>query len=203
VERPRPYGRAEVVAAILDAARDLIAKRGPSRVSLREIADAANVNNGLVFQYVGTKDQLVAEVFRRSSHSVETALAQARSLDAAIDVLVRDPADADIRLLVWAALEAKDPERLFGTSSGLTALAPIVREHASRSGRDSSDADVRVAIAIASMVATAFRVMGPVARIAGGLSGDEAGRFDDVVVRLIRSIIELDHVEVAPADGTA
>jgi AcrR family transcriptional regulator len=183
-----------VVAAVLAAARDLIAERGPSRVSLREIAEAANVNAGLVFQYVGTKEALVAEVFRRSSSSVETRLAQVTSLDEAIDVLVRDPVDSDIRLLVWAALEADEPERLFGISSGLTALAPIVREHARRAGREVTDADVRLATALAAMVATASRVLGPVARISGGIAAGEAVRFDDAIVRLIRSIIELEHL---------
>ena len=41
----RPRGRAEVVAALLDAARTLIAERGPD-VALRDIAERANVNFG-------------------------------------------------------------------------------------------------------------------------------------------------------------
>ena len=119
-------------------------------------------------------------------------------------MLVRDPVDSDIRLLVWAALESGDPERLFGVSSGLTALAPMIRAHAERAGREVADVDVRVATALAAMVATAFRVLGPVARIAGGVGPDEADRFDDATVELIRRIVALTPGEpVRAGDGEA
>jgi AcrR family transcriptional regulator len=52
----RPYGREEVRRALLDAAQRLIAERGPGNVTLREIAEAAGVNFGLVYQYLGTRE---------------------------------------------------------------------------------------------------------------------------------------------------
>ncbi len=61
-----PVGREEVVEALLRAARELIAERGPSGVSLREISKHAGVNHGLVYMYIGTKDQLITEVFRQA-----------------------------------------------------------------------------------------------------------------------------------------
>ena len=61
----RPRGRAEVVEAVLDAARTLIAEQGPG-VTLRDIAEHTGVNFGLIYQYVGTKDQLVREVYARA-----------------------------------------------------------------------------------------------------------------------------------------
>ena len=44
----KPQGRDEVVAAVLDAAETLFAMRGPSRVGLRDIAEAANVIVALI-----------------------------------------------------------------------------------------------------------------------------------------------------------
>ena len=51
--------RARVIGRLVAAARPLFASRGPSAVSLREVAAAAGVNYGLIYQYVGTKDDLL------------------------------------------------------------------------------------------------------------------------------------------------
>lgn len=60
--REIPTGREEVVAAILEAATDLFAERGPAATSIRDIATRSNVNHGLVFRHFGTKDKLVGTV---------------------------------------------------------------------------------------------------------------------------------------------
>lgn len=50
---------------ILDAAEELFAAKGFYGASLREIADLANVNSGLMNYYFGTKDELFRQVVRR------------------------------------------------------------------------------------------------------------------------------------------
>jgi AcrR family transcriptional regulator len=71
-----PVGPDEVRLAVLDAAADLFARRGVDAVSLRDVAVAAGVNLALIRRYVGTRDELVAEVFDhvsgRLAASVET-----------------------------------------------------------------------------------------------------------------------------------
>jgi len=57
-----PTGREEVAAAILEAATDLFAERGPAATSIRDIAARSKVNHGLVFRHFGTKDRLVGAV---------------------------------------------------------------------------------------------------------------------------------------------
>jgi AcrR family transcriptional regulator len=61
---PRPYGRAEVVAAVIEAATGLFADRGPAAVSLREVAQGANVNLGLIHRHIGSKTDLLRAVLR-------------------------------------------------------------------------------------------------------------------------------------------
>src|ERR1700745_3146220 len=56
--RKIPTGREEVAAAILEAATDLFAERGPAATSIRDIAARSKVNHGLVFRHFGTKEQL-------------------------------------------------------------------------------------------------------------------------------------------------
>jgi len=61
----RPFGRDEVVAALLDAANRLFAAAGPADVSLRAIARAAGVNHRLVHRHFGTRDALVDRLLER------------------------------------------------------------------------------------------------------------------------------------------
>src|SRR5215472_11468796 len=94
--RKMPTGREEVAAAILDAATDLFAERGPAATSIRDIAARSKVNHGLVFRYVGTKDQLVGAVLDHLG-ATTTALIQAdpsapeaeRALDRHLRVMAR------------------------------------------------------------------------------------------------------------------
>src|ERR1700761_9750515 len=60
--RETPTGREEVAAAILAAAPELFAQRGPAATSIRDIAAQSKVNHGLVFRHFGTKENLVGAV---------------------------------------------------------------------------------------------------------------------------------------------
>lgn len=59
-----PHGRDEVRRALLDAARSLLARKGTA-FTLREAADLAGVNLGLVHHYIGNKADLVDAVVQR------------------------------------------------------------------------------------------------------------------------------------------
>ena len=62
-EEGAPAGPAEVRRALLDAAAAVFVERGVHRVSLRDIAAAANVHPALIGRYIGTRDDLVLAVF--------------------------------------------------------------------------------------------------------------------------------------------
>jgi AcrR family transcriptional regulator len=83
-----PVGRDEVVAAILEAAADLFAERGPAATSIRDIAARSKVNHGLVFRHLGSKEKVVGAVLNHLGQYL-TALvdsgAPAEELDAALD----------------------------------------------------------------------------------------------------------------------
>lgn len=50
------------MAAVIDAAADLFASKGPAATSIREVAARSGVNHGLVYRHFGTKESLVAAV---------------------------------------------------------------------------------------------------------------------------------------------
>jgi AcrR family transcriptional regulator len=76
-----PVGRDEVIAAVLTHAADLFAERGPAATSIRDIAVRSGVNHGLVFRYLGTKEQLVAAVLNHLADEMALLLESGASAD--------------------------------------------------------------------------------------------------------------------------
>jgi TetR/AcrR family transcriptional regulator, repressor for neighboring sulfatase len=174
----RPKGRAEVVSALLDAARTLIAERGPD-VALRDIAERANVNFGLIYQYVGTKEQLVREVNRRAALDAAERLRAAAHLDEALAMLMTFGDGTTARLVAWAALGGTQSQDLFRDSPALDVLARLMVNDAAESGRDVSLEDARVLAALAMAVALGWRLFGSTALTAAGLDGTHPERYDE------------------------
>jgi AcrR family transcriptional regulator len=54
----RPFGKDNVVSAVIDAASELFASHGYSGVSIRDIAKKADVNHGLIYRHFGSKENL-------------------------------------------------------------------------------------------------------------------------------------------------
>ncbi|MGW5311198.1 helix-turn-helix domain-containing protein [Nocardia thailandica] len=69
-----PVGRDAVAAAVLTAATELYAERGPAATSIRDVAERAGVNHGLVFRHFGAKDALVAAVLNHLADESASAL---------------------------------------------------------------------------------------------------------------------------------
>lgn len=86
--RVRPSGRVAVMDAVLDAATELIADRGPRAVTVRAIAERAGVNHALVHRYFGSKDDLIGAVIVREVGNFRT-----------LSVVDGDPSVVFLRLL--------------------------------------------------------------------------------------------------------
>lgn len=92
-QQRRPYRKKDVVREdILRAAEELFATRSPSSVSLREIAEHGGFQHSLITRHFGTKDELLAEVIRRTLDSYIEAV---RDCD--------DPVDGYLRALEHVA----------------------------------------------------------------------------------------------------
>ncbi|WP_291081422.1 TetR/AcrR family transcriptional regulator [Dietzia sp. UBA5065] len=104
--RPRPTGRDEVRSAVLREARRLLSERGP-RVPLRDIADAAGVNLGLIHRHVGRKDALLTTVMQEAVRYGATRLENLDDAGEAVrGMLLGATAHPEIsRLLAWLALD--------------------------------------------------------------------------------------------------
>ncbi|MGW5436996.1 TetR/AcrR family transcriptional regulator [Nocardia asteroides] len=156
-EISNPTGRDAVRAAVIRHAADLFAERGPTATSVRDIADRAGVNHGLVFRHFGAKENLVAAVLDH--------LGELHGPDA--DLAGLTPADPAIRLhlqvLVRCLLDGYPVGELQQRFPIMTALV----ERARAAGADDRAAALAAADAAALLVG--WELLGPFLRAATGL----------------------------------
>lgn len=114
--RPSRVGSSGPQHAILLAAADLFARKGPAKVSLREVAAEADVTYGLIHRFYGTRENLLVAVMELLVSYGGERLAGEQDAYAAID----NSFGADIdsgqfgRMLMWAVFEGISPDRLLG-----------------------------------------------------------------------------------------
>lgn len=70
-KRPRDAEKTKTV--IIEATRRLFAERDIASVSIRDIATAAGVSHGLVQQYFGTREEMIAGIIKREIDTVMSA----------------------------------------------------------------------------------------------------------------------------------
>jgi AcrR family transcriptional regulator len=165
-EPARRPGRDGAVEALVRAARELFAERGPATVSLRDVARRAGVNHGLIHHYIGSRDDLMRLVFVTSSEAARDEVAGSADIGDALGRLRQLGSGTDdyARLLAWALLEGHDPADFHGRSP---ALAEIMRA----TGDDSRE--TRVLLAVHMVQALGWKLFGPYIQQAVDLGDDD------------------------------
>jgi TetR/AcrR family transcriptional regulator, repressor for neighboring sulfatase len=176
--RSNPSGRAEVAAAILEAATDLFAERGPAATSIRDIADRAKVNHGLVFRHFGTKDQLIGAVLNNLG-ATGTALRRRGASEAEL----QRAGDRHLRVLARALLDGYPVGQLQTQFPG---MAELLERAQPRHGDDRS---ARLAVANAAALQFGWRLFEPFLRASTGL--------DDLSNDELRAAVRAEVVRVA------
>ncbi len=112
-----PRGKEAVKAALIDAAAELFASKGPAAVGVREIAQLAGVNHGLVHRHFGSKEALLLAVMNHLSSQVAQAIGPRKPDERLADLLAPVFVQAretqqHWRILAMALLEGRKPEEI-------------------------------------------------------------------------------------------
>jgi TetR/AcrR family transcriptional regulator, repressor for neighboring sulfatase len=153
-----PTGREEVAAAILEAATDLFAERGPAATSIRDIAARSRVNHGLVFRHFGTKEQLVGAVLDQLGKNLTDLLQSG----ATPDVLDR-ALDRQMRVMARTLLDGYPAAQLQKRFPNIAPLLEGVRP------LHDNDTSARLAVANALALQFGWRLFAPILRSATGI----------------------------------
>ncbi|WP_433682684.1 TetR/AcrR family transcriptional regulator [Nocardia sp. CA-119907] len=152
-----PLGRDAVVSAVLTHAADLFAERGPAATSIRDIAERAGVNHGLVFRHFGAKDKLVTAVLDHLS--AETA--------ALVDTGILSPDDPRLRrhwvVLARCILDGYPVGQMQSRFPVITALIEQTRL------QRADDHDAALSVAHAAAFVLGWQLFEPFLRKAAGL----------------------------------
>jgi TetR/AcrR family transcriptional regulator, repressor for neighboring sulfatase len=156
--RKIPTGREEVAAAILDAATDLFAERGPAATSIRDIAARSKVNHGLVFRHFGTKEQLVGAVLDHLGANLTDLLGSQAPAD-----VVERALDRQMRVMARTVLDGYPAGQLQKRFPNVADLLGRVR------ARHEDETRARLAVANALALQFGWRLFAPILRAATGL----------------------------------
>jgi len=109
-----PRGKEAVKAALIQSAGALFAARGPAAVGVREIAQHAGVNHGLVHRHFGSKEALLTAVMNGLSQRVAASLGPERPDERLTELLLpifeqAQDTQQHWRILAMAMLEGRTP----------------------------------------------------------------------------------------------
>jgi len=83
----KPRGKSAVRAALMQAAGIMLSRHGITGVSVRDIAQEAKVNHGLIHRHFGSKDRLVQETVQSLSDRIAGQLGPAAPDESLSDLL--------------------------------------------------------------------------------------------------------------------
>ncbi|HVQ85276.1 MAG TPA: helix-turn-helix domain-containing protein [Mycobacterium sp.] len=156
--REIPTGREEVAAAILEAATDLFAERGPAATSIRDIGARSKVNHGLVFRHFGTKEQLVGAVLDHLGTDLTGLLQSGAPAD-----VVEKAFDRQMRVMARTVLDGYPAEQLQKRFPNVAGLLDEVRP------RHDTEIGAQMAVANALALQLGWRLFAPILRSSTGL----------------------------------
>lgn len=186
--RKAPRPREEVMEAILNAAEDLLSSEGIEQVTLRQIAEKAGVQHGLITRHFGTKQELLREVIERG---VRDALTEVRSQEGALDgamALMRyfEAHPAPIRVTAQASINGLNPKVAMSRFPNVAEMLRRLEDE----GRDLEEAKVIAALCNAFTMGVVL--LRPWMLASTAIEGDEEEAYFDAAVQLaLKTLMEL------------
>jgi TetR/AcrR family transcriptional regulator, repressor for neighboring sulfatase len=174
----KPMGKDEVVAAVLEAASELFAEKGPAATSIREVAARAGVNHGLLHRHFGSKSQLLAATLQHLADSgakLRESGAPTEELQAAQEL--------QARVMVRSTLDGFPIEELQKRFPGMERFLQEVR-----SGH-SDERRARLLAAHAMALQFGWGLMAPTLRVAFGLNNLSDAEIREAVAEQTAKIV--------------
>ncbi len=191
--RPVIRGRVEVKQALLAAASELFAAHGPAAVSLRDIAQHAGVNHGLIHRHFGSKEALRREALDTATEEIAEQFANSGERDGTdegADDLFDFMAERSEywRMLARAILDGED-------ASDLQSEHPVMQQLLSSRAAESGDFDAaQVDVAALAALGLGWLIFEPFLVHALGMKGRDKKE-------LRRSVMQ--RLAVLPGPGTS
>jgi TetR/AcrR family transcriptional regulator, repressor for neighboring sulfatase len=179
LDTAKPIGKEEVIAAVLHAAGELFAEKGPAATSIREVATHAGVNHGLLHRHFGSKRQLLAATLQNladSAAELSESGATPEQLEAAYE--------RQARVMVRSTLDGFPVEELQQRFPGMEAFLEQVR------AGHSDERTARLLAAHGMALQFGWGLLGPTLRVAFGLQDLDDTEIRAAIAAQIAKIVE-------------
>ena len=175
-----PLGKDEVVAAVLESAADLFAKRGPAATSIRDIATRSSVNHGLIHRHFGSKDNLVGAVLDHLGQHLAQLVAESADDGGKVGAAV----DRQLRVLAHASLDGYPIGQLQSHFPTMEVLLDNVRP------RHSTELEARLAAAHTIALQLGWCLFGGFLRASTGLEDLDDRTFAQSIGNTVNLILD-------------
>lgn len=207
-KRKQRFGRKATTAAILDAAQELFAARGFNAVTVRDIAERADVSHALVHQYVGSKEDIFRAVLASNDHVIASAALDRPDLAGSVSLMMRQGLSGQGRthalLVARSALSGVHYDRTDGRFESMERLVELAEEAAASASPDEraqKDLDPRLVVACVVSLFIGWAAAEPWVRSAVGLQDVDEAELIDGLDRVMRGILSENVPGVATEDA--
>jgi AcrR family transcriptional regulator len=179
-------------AAILRSAGELLARKSPSEVSLREIALHAGVNYGLIHRHFGTKDELVLRLFQAFSDYGGSLMRDTDSIYTSLRQAFTAESGAFAEIFAWVILDRVDPERVWGDRSAMHEVAGQIRdawEKGTPPPPTDRAFDPRVVASLSALVIAVWEFYAPYVAVMGDYQDREPADVNLEVLELLQLLV--------------
>jgi AcrR family transcriptional regulator len=189
--------------AVLDAATELIADRGPKAVTVRAIAQRAGVNHALVHRYFGSKEELIAAVITREvAHFSELAFGVGDPSETFGRMLAAlSDRQNYVRFLARAILDGYQAEELRPDFLMLGRILGLMQGDGRTQRVDAAPFELRVAAAALGSLALGWRIFGDFLRTGMALQEVPAAEMDAHIDRFITAAMLGRTADLIPGTG--
>jgi len=186
------HGRDAVAEALIQATGELLGEVGPSRMSVRDIAERAGVNKGQIHHYFGGKQALITAAVRSLAHDLY--LRTQESHDASEDVLaplVLDGQRPYLRALTRIILDGDLELASLEFREEISVPQLLLGVVAETRGLESPDERLRAGFAAAMAMELGWSAFGPhIMRAVGAVDDPEVvERIRDRVAEVVIEVV--------------
>ena len=177
--------------AIRRAAAELFTQRSLASVSLRQIAERAGVNYGLIHHYFRTKEALLGEVFADFSAQGAKLIREAPDVREAMTTLLPpDSTSLYPHMLAWTVLDGSASKE-FHASPAFQRIRALIERERSNAGHagTSSEIDPRVLTATVMATILGWQFFKPFVWAAGELGELDEAETSAAVIDLLTAMI--------------
>ena len=191
-----PHGRDEVKKAILDATERLLLKKSPNKITVREIAEAANIKHPLIHRHFETKEKVILAVHARRIADIEKRVEKIEDVEGNIATFFEAVKEIKFRriALARAMMDGVSPRAIQTEFPVMKLILELIRKKFDEKNFDTKFSP-EIVTAVLSATALGWFLYEPYLITSMDLeekTGDELDRtVDDVLEELVRHFAQL------------